>query len=915
MTKFLTSLFIFSVALLQAQETGSIVGILTDKEVNNEPLPFANVLIKGTTKGTTTDFDGLYEIASLEPGTYTLVFSYLGYETIEIPNVNVESGNATTVNSIMSASAGMSLDEVVVMTSARKDSEAALLLDQKKAMVIKESIGAERLSKIGASDASAATTKISGVTKSEGSGDIYIRGLGDRYLSTTMNGLPIPSDDVNNKNINLNLFSTNIIENVGISKTYATSSYADQTSGNVDISSKSYSKKGASVSLSSGYNTNVLGLDGDFKRSVATEDATLGFHKKEYALVDLITEQGWDPLKQKNTGNYGISLSGSEKFNVLGKELKIFVAGSHSNSYQYQEGVFRSYRSNILNNEFTDVESFNSKTNTTGYLNLGIKLSDAHRLKISSLAVNTANDNVYEQGRNGEGYVFDQDPQEEGAFVRDQNFKQTTLLVNQIEGIHSIKGNNKLTWAAGYNYVLAEEPNRIRNEANILDANTVQYAHVGDFQQRKSNQKIEDTEYNAYVNDAISFGKLDEYDSHQFKLNVGANFRQKDRVFSSLFNGVRARGFQVPTVDQFSETFTTANFDNGLVLREGEADRYDADLNIIAGYANLDFHFGEKLSGNAGIRYERDEINVLWDVANYVGRVGSIKKQYSELYPSLNLKYALNEKHAIRFASSLTQTLPEFKELAPFEYVSPTGRVTSGDPDLEKSDIFNADLKYEFFPNRGQLLSATGFYKNIKNPINLAQTRGSSGNFQYANTGEKATIYGVEFEARFGLIKNEDEEILLDFNTNITKMWFNQDLSEFFQYKNKTETDLQGASDLILNSSLSYNSKTEKEFNATLTGNYSSDKVFILGSPEDFSNSDVFYNDEIIEKGFVTLDLVLSKMLTKKLQLKLVGRNLLNPDIEQTQLIKDINTGVETNAVVLSYKKGVQLNLSLKYNF
>lgn len=912
MKKF-TVLFILFITAFSYAQTGSIVGKLTDKEYNNEPLAFANVLLKGTTIGTTSDFDGLYELNNLESGTYTIVVSFVGYETQEI-TVTVVTDKVTEVNVPMGASAA-SLDEVVITTTTKRESETALLIEQKKAVVIKESIGAERLSKIGVSDAATATTKIAGVTKSEGSGDIYIRGLGDRYLSTTMNGLPIPSDDVSNKNINLNLFSTNIIENVGISKTYTTSSYADQTSGNVDITSKGYSKKEASISLNSGYNTNVLGLDGDFKSTVASEDATFGFHKKQYALVDLITRQSWDPLKQKNTGDYGISLSGAHKFDLFGKELKVFVAGSHSNSYQYQEGIFRSYRSNILDNEFTDTESFTTKTNTTGYVNLGLKLSDNHRLKVSSLSVNTSNDNVYEQGRNAEGYVFDQDPQEDGAFVRDQNFKQTILLVNQIEGVHDIKENNKLTWAAGYNYVLAQEPNRIRNEANILDANTVQYAHVGDFQQRKSSQKIEDIEYNAYINDAISFGTLDEDENYPFKLNFGANFRQKDRVFSSQFIGVRARDFQVPSVDQFSETFTEDNFDNGLVLREAEQDRYDADLNIMAGYANLDFHFGEKISGNAGARFERDEINVLWDVANYVGRIGSVKKEYTGVYPSLNLKYELNDKHAVRFASSLTQTLPEFKELSPFEYVSPTGRVTKGNEALEKSDVLNIDLKYEFFPSKGELFSATAFYKDIQNPINLTQTRGSSGIFQYANTGENANVYGVEFEARLGLIENEDEESILDFNTNITKMWFNQDILEEFQYKNITESDLQGASDLILNGSLSYNSQTEKEFNATLTGNYSSDKVFALGSPEDNTNSDVFYNDEIIEKGFVSLDLVVSKMLTEKLQIKLVGRNLLNPDIQQTQLIKDINTGVETDEVVLSYKKGAQLNLNLKYTF
>ncbi|NMH89173.1 TonB-dependent receptor [Flavivirga algicola] len=917
MKKILVLLAVFTATFSQAQSTGSVVGNLTDKEYNNEPLAFANVLIKGTTKGTTSDFDGHYIFEGLTPGAYTLVFSFVGYETQEI-NVQIVAGKVTEVNVPMGASAA-SLDEIVIKTTTKRESETALLLEQKKAAVIKESIGAERLGKIGVSNAATATTKISGVTRSEGTGKIYIRGLGDRYLSTTMNGLPIPSDDVDNKNINLNLFSTNMIENVGISKTYTTSGYADQSSGNVDISSKEYSKKQFSVSVSSGYNTNVLGVDGDFKRSVASEDVTLGFHKKQFATVDLITRQGWDPLDQKSTGNYSLSLSGGHKFNIFGKELSIFASGSHSKSYGYQEGVFRSYRSNILDNEFTDVESFTTNTNSTGYVNLGLKINSENRIKISSLSVNRSTDNVYEQGRNGLGYVFDQDPQEDGAFVRDQNFKQTRLLVNQIIGNHKISENNTLKWAGGYNFVLAEEPNRIRNEANILDINTsnlTQYAHVGDFQQRKSKQKIEDTEFNAYLKDEITFGEADEDDNKPFKLHVGANIRKKERVFSSLFIGVRARGFQVPSVDEFSLTFTEDNFNNGLVLRERDPDRYDADLTIISGFANLDFRLNEKISGNVGVRYEKDEINVLWDVANFVGRVGSITKDYNDIYPSLNLKYELNEKHFLRFASSLTQTLPEFKELSPFEYVSPTGRVTRGDPDLEKSDVFNVDLKWEFFPKQGELVSATTFYKQIKNPINLALTRGSAGIFEFSNTGEKAKVFGVELETRLNLIENEEEDPILNFNTNITKMWFNQDLLEEFQYKNVTESDLQGASDLILNGALSYNSQKEKEFIATLTGNYSSDKIFALGSPEDFANSATLYNDEIIEKGFFTMDLVVSKKITDKLLVKFTGRNLLNPDIQQTQKVRDfIITNEETNKVVSSYKKGSLLSLSLKYTF
>ncbi|MBD0824763.1 TonB-dependent receptor [Aestuariibaculum marinum] len=911
MKKFTVLLMLLVGAMSYAQTTGSVVGKLTDKEYNNEPLAFANVIIKGTTTGTTSDFDGLYSLEDLQAGNYTLIFSFVGYETQEI-DVTITAGKVTEVNVPMGASAA-SLSEVVITTTTKRESETALLLEQKKAVLIKESIGAERLSKIGVSDASAATEKISGVTKSEGSGDIYIRGLGDRYLSTTLNGLPIPSDDVNNKNINLNLFSTNIIENVGISKTYATSSYADQSSGNVDISSKGYSSKEFDIQLSSGYNTNVLGKNG-FKTSIVSEDATFGFHKKKYALVDLITRQGWEPVNTKNIGNYGIKLSGGTKFDVFGKQVKLFAAGSHSKSYDYREGVFKSYRSNVLDNSFNDVEQYNTRTSSTGYVDLGLKLDDNNNIRLTSLSVNTSNDQVYEQGRNGEGYVFDQDPKEDGAFVRDQNFKQTTMLVNQLAGTHHISEKNELKWAGGFNYVFAQEPNRIRNEANIFEEEGyVQYAHVGDYQQRKSSQKIEDTEYNAYISDAIEFGKLDEDDMSPFKLHVGADFRQKDRVFSSQFIGVRARGFQVPDVDSFSLTFTPDNFENGLVLREGVADRYDADLNIMAGYANLDFGINKRFSGNAGVRFERDEINVLWDVNNYVGRVGQTTKEYTGLYPSVNLKYELNEKQYLRLASSLTQTLPEFKEIAPFEYVSPTGRITRGTPTLEKSDVFNMDLKYELFPTKGELISATGFFKQIKNPINLAQSRGSSGVFEYQNTGDQAEVFGLELETRFDLIKNDEEESLLNFNANVTKMWFNQDLYENYQYKDVTETDLQGASDLILNGSLSYNSNTEREFNASLTGNYSSDKIFALGSPEDFDNSDVLYNDQIIEKGFVTLDLVVSKEITENLQIKFVGRNLLNPEIEQTQLIRDIPTGIETNETVQSYKKGSLLSLSLKY--
>ena len=916
MKKILFIVLLISSQILSAQSNGTLKGLLTDKEMNNESLPFVNVLIKGTNIGTTTDFDGKYEIKVPE-GNHIVVFSFLGYQTIEKP-FSIKEGETLTINQLMSAEEGVSLDEIIVKSNSNKESVTAILLEQKKAVIIKESIGAQTLGKIGVSDAANATTKISGVTKSESSGDIYIRGLGDRYLSTTMNGLPIPSDDVSNKNINLNLFSTNIIKSVGISKTYSTNSYADQGSGNVDVNTKEFSKNGYSVSLSGGTNTNVLNLSDDFRTTIINKDATFGFHQKQYALQNLITFQGWDTESISTPINFNGSFSAARKFEIFGKELSVFLTGSHSKSFNHQKGKFKSYRSNVLNTSFNDAEQYKSSSNTTGYVNVKLKLNDMNSIKYNTLFVNTGEDNLYEQGRDGLGYVFDQDPQENGAFVRDQNFKQTTLIINQLIGEHNWNESNTLNWAGGYNFVLAEEPNRIRNEVNILDITTspeIQYAHVGDFQQRKSSQKIEDTEYNAFIENRWALGLVDEEDNKPYSLNYGLNFRHKERSFKSQFVGVRSKGFTAPSVDDLSSTFTTTGFNNGLSLRLRDADRYQADLDILAGFVNFDFQLDNKLSGNLGLRFERDEIDVIWDVANYVGRIGTLNRVYESLYPSVNLKYELKENQYLRFASSVTQTLPEFKELSPFEYVSPTGRVTKGNPNLEKSEIYNFDVKYEVFPQSGQLFSATTFYKQINNPINLSQTRGSSGYFIYSNTGEKANIYGFELEARTNLLKNADDEGVLNMTANITKMWLEQDLLKDFQYNNITSSSLQGSSDFIANGSLSYGDKKEKEFIATLTGNYSSDKIYALGSPEDFANSDILYNDEIIEKGFVTLDLVMSKDITKNLQVKLVGRNLLNPEIKQTQKVKSIITNVETNETVLSYKKGSQLTVSFKYSF
>lgn len=922
---------------VSAQDTGSIAGKLIDKENNDDPLPFANILIKGTTKGTQSDFDGLYEIASLEPGTYTIVFSYLGYETLELPNITVEAGKVTTINAPLSASQGMALDEVIVTTSARKDSEVALLLDQKKAVEIKESIGAQQLQKIGVSDVATATTKISGVSSSEASGDVFVRGLGDRYLSTTLNGLPIPSDDVEKKNIDLGLFPTRVIQNVSVSKTYSAQSSADQSSGTIDVTSRELrGSEELNVSSRVGINTNVAksGVFDNFKVSPNQRNVDFGFYDQNASTRDLTTVQSWNTQEQSSPVNYNYSIAAGKR---IKEKFSAFLTASQSQSYEYGEGLFRQFRSNFIDDTLTDATTYSKKVTTSGLLDLKYLINEKHKVKSSTFFVNKLSEQVFEGGRNGEGTIFEETDPAEGLFqfVRDQNIKQTQLLVTQLLGTHRLTEKNTLEWAAGYNRVKADEPNRIRNEVNFdPESDFVQLGRTGGFQQRKSRQEISDNEFNGYLKDVLDILQ-DEENLKSFQVALGVNYRNKQRDFRSQFVGIEeafTNAINPTSIDDLSSIFVASNLvgaDAVLQLNELQADLYDGELDSKAAFA--DFNVGlKKWNFNVGLRYQNDDINVNYDVGNIPGRVGSTEKAYSNLYPSLNVKYGLSEKHGLRLAVSKTITLPEFKEIAPFEYVSQTGQVTRGNPNLEASNNFNYDLKWEYFPSNGQLISLAAFYKDIQDPINKVQDRGSAGVFSYFNSGDQAEVYGLELETKIDLLKADKEAETptgfdLGLNFNLSRMWHEQDLKEVrdldgtfirtFRYKGLTKTDLQGASDWILNTSINFSTPSENPFSASLTANYASDKVFALGAPEIQSQSETFYNDAIIEKGFVTLDAVMIKEFGAHWRLRFIGRNLLNPDIKRTQLVRPSTTGIETEETVRSYTSGSTLSLGVSYSF
>lgn len=937
----LTSTFSF------AQNTGSVVGKLTDKEYNDEPLAFANVLIKGTTKGTTSDFDGLYGFENLAAGQYTLQFSFVGYETLEI-NVDVVAGKVVEVNVPMGASAA-SLDEVVITTTTRRESETALLLEQKKAVEIKQSIGAEELSRKGVGDAAGAVSKISGISKQEGSSNVYVRGLGDRYLNTTMNGLSLPSNDVNKKNIDLNLFSTDIIENVSVSKAYSSKFYGDFSAGNVDITSKDYTGKGfIELAAGSGFNTNAIGKD--FVRSEGT--GFFGYYGRyAHNPFAVILSHGIDP---EDAGtpvniNYGGSAGYSFDFNG-GSRLSVFVTGSFENGYEYRKGSAVDYTL-VEKKAFDAAEEYEYSTTSTVMGSANYRINDNNTLKYTSLFINSSSDVVGNFGIDGTGRnrdaILDTD---RGFYQTNVQFDQTQMIVNQFEGKHT-SGKIDLDWGFGYNLVHSKQPDRkrisIENYQYALDTdpntNPTFYSNVV-FDNQRYFQNIKDEEYNSLLNLAYSV-------TESLKLNFGYDGKRKDRKFDNIRYGydIVDSNYPITDVNNFNNDFSLDNLrinpnsDTGLYQirvinsipnstnnnRPGLPENtYRGSLNIYAGYFDAEISAGEKWLFVPGVRVESFDQSISYDVIN-LGNNGksSVGAKENFLLPSLNIKYAINDDQNLRFTASQTVSLPEFKEVAPFVYENVATRI-GGNPDIlgsnnpsfanvvDKgySEILNLDLKYEWFFSKSEIFSLAAFSKEIKNPINLVVGADATGTQRYFRTGKKATIFGAEIELRKNIVTTEDDDAKLSIGFNATYMHTEQDLNENINgtYNlsfDRSKDELQGASPFLLNADINYSPIFNNyKPTANLVFSYFSDRIDALGSGQ---------LGNVIEKSVSTLDFIWKNSFNTNFEVNLSVRNLLNPTIQYVRetTLGDVVVTSANGKGISDYKRGMDIGLQLKYKF
>lgn len=910
--KFLFCILFFSTTLLA--QKGTISGTLTDKDMNNEPLPFANVQLKGTSVGTTSDENGNFSL-NVEPGNHTLQLSFLGYETIEVP-VTIKENQTVTINRALTAGGGVMLQDVIVQTTVSREKESALLLEQQKAVEIKQSIGAQELSRKGVGDVAAAVAKTTGVSKQEGSGNVYVRGLGDRYNSTSMNGLPVPSNDPEKKNINLELFSTDIVEYISIDKVYNTKVYGDFGGGNVDISSKDYRGKGMfEITIGAKANTNAIEKDGEFLLNDGPNFS--GFTSTEIPNNPLNSfgyENKLAPVsKTPYGGNIGVKAGKSFNFGEEGR-LNLFATASFDNGYEFREGINQTVSAQGARLKSFNQEKFTYKTNSTGMFNANYRINLKHSIKYNFLYVNSS-----EQSRDSY-FGYDRDYEEEdNLLVRRGNYVQNTVMINQLLGNHKLTEKLSLDWGTSFNKIESDMPDRTQNkmwrEDEANDGFVLAQRTTTDNHRYFQNLVEEEAALNLALNYKLGVNDLGE---SKGKITLGYNGRFKNRDFEAIqfnFRITEEQLTQFYNPDNLDAFFNQQNLQNGFFTISSFAgltpQTYSGEQNIHAGFGNLEYRFSDKFSSIIGLRFEKIDQTVQWRTQLDAGGDSNTFNR-NEILPSLVLKYSLNEKQNLRMGLSKTYTLPQFKERALFIYEDVT-EIKIGNPDLYPSQNYNLDLKWEMFPKSEELISFTVFGKYIVDPINEVNLASSTNDISFVNIGDSGYVYGAEVEARKNIINIEGEKTnKLSAGINISYMKTSQEL-DGDKVRNETNGRLNlnltdetsgftGASDLLLNADLSYAKdwKNDMGIMATVAYSYYSDRLYALGIEQ---------KGNLVDKGMGTLDFIFKSKLSQKLGVDFTVRNILNPEFVRVQE----NSSGYVDA--MTYKKGIVFGLGINYSF
>ncbi|MBS7566953.1 TonB-dependent receptor [Mucilaginibacter sp. Bleaf8] len=771
---------------IKKEQPGKLSGKVFDDKGGT--LPGANIRVIGANYATQCTADGTYQL-NLPAGTYTIEVSYISFKTKRITDIIVKPGQNTPLDILLTVDS-KSLNEVVVTASYRRASIEGLYAKQKNNSAMSDGITAEQISRTPATNTAQVLAKISGLQISNDR-NVVVRGLSDRYNNVLLNGAMLPSSEPNRRDFAFDMIPSALVDNVIVNKTATPDLTGEFTGGLVQVNTKDIPAEDFfQITVGSGYNTratgkNTLGLD---RGNHAWLGLGSDIHRKpgglsfgEYNAVISSVKNGMPTADQRTKIN---SFLGSVPENWRFKQY----TGEPIQNYQLQGGKVLSFKNDsrlgiigaltYRNEQRADQRDmyFNSAydyqgdqyryiTTLGGSLNLGYSFG-----KNKITLQNTYNGKFSDDFWKYKGVDFDNNN------TRVDNYNNVTvinnLLQSQLSGEHTLtKSRIKVDWNFSAARLNRDQPySRILTRGNgTLGDNTPEdyfgydlsdpRIKNGSLYYSELNEKL----YNWGTNIQIPFNFLKL--NQTFKTGYQGKYRESDfnanlyRMFSfnkgtNFYNGL-----------PYYDVFNTANFTDDLYLRPigtggatygatASSEGYDGFQRLHAFYGMLDIKPLQRLRLIGGIRAERNTQTVFDRVLNEgateVNRVATGINQ-TDWLPSVNAIYSLTSKFNIRAAVYKTVARPDLRELSAFQYFDyEIYDVISGAP-LKTTHINNADLRLEYFPSPGEIVSISGFYKKFKNPIEVVYIGTSSGQTLFYNNLLSAKDLGVEFDFRKSL--------------------------------------------------------------------------------------------------------------------------------------------------------------------
>jgi outer membrane receptor protein involved in Fe transport len=756
----------------QETETGRIVGRVVDANTGQGIID-AGVQVAGTSLATQTGVDGRFSLARVAVGAVTLQVRRIGFAAKTVTGLAVAAGRTIEQNVSLSPSVAQ-LGPQVVTASIERGTVNEALDQQRTAVGVVNAVTAEQIAKSPDGDAAQAVQRVSGVTVQDGR-YVFVRGLGERYTTASLNGARVPSPEPEKRVVPLDLFPSGLLQTVTTTKTFTPDQQGDFAGALVDIKTREFpARRTVTAQFVGGYTAGSSGAKAISPRGVGGEElAMVGSGRELPSLVGSLGNfQGialnhadqntvikqfrnaWTPTTTTAPPNSAASLSIGGDDPVIGHRIGYLVSGSYAFSTDLKDNQQRALadRGNTPG-ETKPIDVFTGQSSSQsmlwgGLANLSTMFGDGSRVAFNGMYNRTADNEARVETGHFENEGID-------VKITRMDYVQRAVHSAQLTGEHQYAGH-RLDWAVTASGVRRDEPDRSEFVQAMTPAagggQVLRWLSTGNGGAVRTFSALDEHSVEGKGDYQWSFNAL----GREHALKIGGLGRQTTRS-----SDVRAYSISAPGAGDSVTLLEPEQIFDGRFLRAGDSvftigplaqgGSYDAHDNLAAAYVMTELGLSARARLIGGARVERDRLTV--NALSTLGSPLSIHKDWDDVLPSLALTVQVAENQQTRFSVSRTLARPEYREIAPIE----TRDVLNGDDvlgndELQRTNVMNADARWEWYPRSGEILSIGVFSKQFTNPIErVYQAAGSGTRVVFYTNAKSAADYGVELEARKSL--------------------------------------------------------------------------------------------------------------------------------------------------------------------